>query len=195
MGRDSTVLSPHSTSPFRSLTCDVLSPACKSAALCCCSRCCVRGLMYFSGPENPQNCSLLGGSGSPLNTLFLWPTEVFISNACRSGHLVSTGYRRLSIYFIMGSKLPLSLGGGSGPIQQHLWPSDILILPFLVFNPGDLYYLGYKKIIIIPRQFQYNFNWAHPSPQLHTANGILICSAVLAQFIGEKASAFSSPPC
>jgi len=24
-----------------------------------------------------------------------------------------------------------------------------LILAFLVFNPGDLYYLGYKKIIII----------------------------------------------
>jgi len=23
-----------------------------------------------------------------------------------------------------------------------LGPSDILILPFLVFNPGDLYYLG-----------------------------------------------------
>ena len=32
---------------------------------------------------------------------------------------------------------------------QDLWPSDILILAFLVFNPGDLYYLGYKKIIII----------------------------------------------
>jgi len=30
-----------------------------------------------------------------------------------------------------------------------LWPSDILILAFVVFNPGDLYYLGYKKIIII----------------------------------------------
>ena len=30
-----------------------------------------------------------------------------------------------------------------------LWPSDILILAFIVFNPGDLYYLGYKKIIII----------------------------------------------
>jgi len=28
-----------------------------------------------------------------------------------------------------------------------LWPSDILILAFVVFNPGDLYYLGYKKII------------------------------------------------
>ena len=26
-----------------------------------------------------------------------------------------------------------------------LWASDILILAFLVFNPGDLYYLGYKK--------------------------------------------------
>ena len=26
-----------------------------------------------------------------------------------------------------------------------LWPSDILILAFLVFNPWDLYYLGYKK--------------------------------------------------
>ena len=26
-----------------------------------------------------------------------------------------------------------------------LWPSDILILAFVVFNPGDLYYLGYKK--------------------------------------------------
>ena len=25
-----------------------------------------------------------------------------------------------------------------------LWPSDILILAFVVFNPGDLYYLGYK---------------------------------------------------
>jgi len=24
-----------------------------------------------------------------------------------------------------------------------------LILAFVVFNPGDLYYLGYKKIIII----------------------------------------------
>jgi len=24
--------------------------------------------------------------------------------------------------------------------------SDILILAFVVFNPGDLYYLGYKKI-------------------------------------------------
>ena len=34
-----------------------------------------------------------------------------------------------------------------------LWPSDILILAFVVFNPGDLYYLGYKKIIIINRQF------------------------------------------
>jgi len=30
-----------------------------------------------------------------------------------------------------------------------LWPSDILILAFVVFNPGDLYYLGYKIIIII----------------------------------------------
>ena len=30
-----------------------------------------------------------------------------------------------------------------------LWPSDILILAFLVFNPGDLYCLGYKKKIII----------------------------------------------
>jgi len=28
------------------------------------------------------------------------------------------------------------------------WPSDILILTFLVFKPGDLYYLGYKIIII-----------------------------------------------
>ena len=27
--------------------------------------------------------------------------------------------------------------------------SDILILAFVVFNPGDLYYLGYKKIITI----------------------------------------------
>jgi len=26
-----------------------------------------------------------------------------------------------------------------------LWPSDILILAFVVFNPGDLYYLGYLK--------------------------------------------------
>jgi len=30
-----------------------------------------------------------------------------------------------------------------------LRPSDILILAFVVFNPGDIYYLGYKKIIII----------------------------------------------
>jgi len=30
-----------------------------------------------------------------------------------------------------------------------LSPSDILILAFVVFNPGDLYYLGYKIIIII----------------------------------------------
>jgi len=28
---------------------------------------------------------------------------------------------------------------------QDLWPSDILILAFLLFNPGDLYYLGYLK--------------------------------------------------
>jgi len=27
------------------------------------------------------------------------------------------------------------------------WPSDFLILAFVVFNPGDLYYLGYKKIL------------------------------------------------
>jgi len=27
----------------------------------------------------------------------------------------------------------------------NLWRSDILILAFVVFNPGDLYYLGYKK--------------------------------------------------
>jgi len=33
-----------------------------------------------------------------------------------------------------------------------LWPSDVLILAFLVFSPGDLYYLGYtkkQKIIIM----------------------------------------------
>jgi len=29
-----------------------------------------------------------------------------------------------------------------------LWPSDILILAFVVFNPGDLYYLGYKILKI-----------------------------------------------
>jgi len=28
-----------------------------------------------------------------------------------------------------------------------------LILAFVVFNPGDLYYLGYKKIIIIINAF------------------------------------------
>jgi len=28
-------------------------------------------------------------------------------------------------------------------------PTDILILACVVFNPGDLYYLGYKKIMII----------------------------------------------
>jgi len=28
-----------------------------------------------------------------------------------------------------------------------------LILAFVVFNPGDLYYLGYKKIIIIINRF------------------------------------------
>jgi len=35
----------------------------------------------------------------------------------------------------------------------HVWPSDILILAFLVSNPGDLYCMGYKnknkQIIII----------------------------------------------
>ena len=29
--------------------------------------------------------------------------------------------------------------------DPDLWPSDILILAFLVFNSGDLYYLGYKN--------------------------------------------------
>jgi len=28
----------------------------------------------------------------------------------------------------------------------NLWLSDILILAFLLFNPGDFYYLGYKNI-------------------------------------------------
>ena len=30
-----------------------------------------------------------------------------------------------------------------------LWPSDILILAFLVFNPRNLYYLGYHLLIVI----------------------------------------------
>ena len=44
---------------------------------------------------------------------------------------------------------------GKGPLKgvcvcvPDLWPSDILILVFVVFNTRDLYYLGYKKIIII----------------------------------------------
>jgi len=36
-----------------------------------------------------------------------------------------------------------------GVINNNIRPSDILILAVVVFNPGDLYYLGYKKIIVI----------------------------------------------
>jgi len=33
----------------------------------------------------------------------------------------------------------------AGPKADYDPASDILILAFLVVNPGDLYYLGYKK--------------------------------------------------
>jgi len=53
-------------------------------------------------------------------------------------------------------KGPDPLGGGSGNVGPHAYaddhrstgsvallrPPDILILAFLVYNPGDLYYLG-----------------------------------------------------
>ena len=45
------------------------------------------------------------------------------------------------IIIILHDTLPVDL--------PDLWSSDILILAFVVFNPGDLYYLGYKKIIMI----------------------------------------------
>ena len=38
-----------------------------------------------------------------------------------------------------------------------LGPPDILILAFFVFNPGDLYYLGYKIIIIIDVLFRLHY--------------------------------------
>ena len=54
--------------------CDALSPADKSAALCCCSLCYLNSLMHFNGPENPKLPLPLGRSGLPPNTWFPRPT-------------------------------------------------------------------------------------------------------------------------
>jgi len=63
----------------------------------------------------------------------------------------SYSFQRISImlqYFnsvLLHDTLPVDL--------PDLWPSNILILAFLVFNPRDLYYLWYKKIF-----FKHNNN-------------------------------------
>jgi len=59
-----------------------------------------------------------------------------------------------------------------------LWPSDILILAFLVFNPGDLYYpLGYKFFLHTNNNNNNNNNTVHRS---------LACGAIIQIRLSDK---------
>jgi len=65
----------------------------------------------------------------------LWMTS-YNNNNNNNNKAVSIMLQRFN-FVLLQDTLPVDL--------PDLWPSDILILAFVVFNPGDLYYLGYLK--------------------------------------------------
>ena len=64
---------------------DALSPAYKSAALCCCGICCQHRSNAFPWRNNPQKCPSAGGSGPPPSTWLLQPTQVHNPNGTSIG--------------------------------------------------------------------------------------------------------------
>ena len=71
------------------------------------------------------------------NDVILHEDCVHYNVSCGNRSTSPTGRAHSSKFVLSHDTLPVDL--------PDLWPSDILILAFVVFNPGDLYYLGYNK--------------------------------------------------
>ena len=105
---------------------------------------------YWHAPPWPQNIIIIIIIIAVENLgVFSSTTLNFISELGRR-ICVHTGDARETLYLFqrisnMLQRFNFVLLHDTLPVDlPDLWPSDILILAFVVFNPGDLYYLGYK---------------------------------------------------